>query len=66
VILNTTIRFVSESIPGSDYTRLKPCTYWAEQELNNNNNTYKAAYVNNANKFYIYQIKKTYITLPGL
>ena len=29
-------RFISESIPGSDYARLKPCTYLAEQESNNN------------------------------
>jgi len=24
-------------IPGFDYTMLEPCTYWAAQELNNNN-----------------------------
>ena len=31
-------RFISESLPGSDYTRLEPCTYWAEQDVNKNNN----------------------------
>jgi len=29
--------FISRSIPGFDYTRLEPCTYWAEEDTNNNN-----------------------------
>jgi len=29
--------FISRSIPEFDYTRLEPCTYWAEEDTNNNN-----------------------------
>jgi len=36
--------FISRSIPGFDYTRLKPCTYWAEEDTNNNNIGLELAY----------------------
>ena len=30
--------YTSIPVPGLDYTRLEPCTYWAEEDTNNSNN----------------------------